>query len=302
MLNDITWVKPNPPPNLSCRYFTHATETVIWAGRDKKCRHKFNYALMRHLNGGKQMTSVWTIEAPRREEKVFGKHPTQKSLALLERIIAASSDENDLVLDPFSGSGTTGIAAARLGRAYTGVERDEAFLRISACRIIGVPQADSPERILNTVRTHSLGITAEEELAASLGVSERQIHYYRQAAMVLGFLSRTATGWNLTDAGCRLCAADSRAAPHILASTILGHPLVQMAARRSRTAAYAGGARESVAALLHRTSALGESTSRRRAQTLLAWIEWAKDRMGGQENLFHDFPPTSEEPHDAAVA
>lgn len=111
LLNDITWVKPNPPPNLSCRYFTHATETIIWAGRDKKCRHKFNYALMRRLSGGKQMTSVWTIEAPRREEKVFGKHPTQKSLALLERIIAAASDENDLVLDPFSGSGTTGIAA-----------------------------------------------------------------------------------------------------------------------------------------------------------------------------------------------
>jgi site-specific DNA-methyltransferase (adenine-specific) len=128
ILNDITWVKPNPPPNLSCRYFTHATETVIWAGRDRKTRHKFNYALMRRLAGGKQMKSVWTLDAPRRDEKVFGKHPTQKPLALLERIIAASSDENDLVLDPFSGSGTTGIAAARLNRKYIGVDLETEFL------------------------------------------------------------------------------------------------------------------------------------------------------------------------------
>lgn len=128
ILNDITWVKPNPPPNLSCRYFTHATETVIWAGRDKKTKHKFNYQLMRRVAGGKQMKSVWTMDAPAREEKVFGKHPTQKPLGLLERIIAASSDENDLVLDPFSGSGTTGIAAARLRRMYVGLEIEAEYL------------------------------------------------------------------------------------------------------------------------------------------------------------------------------
>ncbi|MCX5685153.1 MAG: site-specific DNA-methyltransferase, partial [Planctomycetota bacterium] len=128
LLNDITWVKPNPPPNLSCRYFTHATETIIWAGRDKKCRHKFNYALMRRLNEGKQMLSVWRMDAPRREEKVFGKHPMQKPLGLLERIIAASTDENDLVLDPFSGSATTGIAAAKMGRPFFGIEMATSFL------------------------------------------------------------------------------------------------------------------------------------------------------------------------------
>jgi site-specific DNA-methyltransferase (adenine-specific) len=128
LLNDITWVKPNPPPNLSCRYFTHATETVIWAGRDRRSKHKFNYALMKRLNRGKQMTSVWTIPAPGREEKVFGKHPTQKPVALLERIIAASTDENDLVLDPFSGSGTTGIAAARLRRLFVGIDVDPQYL------------------------------------------------------------------------------------------------------------------------------------------------------------------------------
>lgn len=138
ILNDITWVKPNPPPNLSCRYFTHATETVIWAGRDAKTKHTFNYALMRRLAGGKQMKSVWTdIDAPRREEKVFGKHPTQKPVALLERIIAASSDENDLVLDPFSGSGTTGVAAARLHRRYVGIEVERDYLEKTKKRYDG---------------------------------------------------------------------------------------------------------------------------------------------------------------------
>lgn len=134
VLNEITWVKPNPPPNLSCRYFTHATETIIWAGRDKRCRHRFNYSLMKRLNGGKQMTSVWTIEAPGRREKLFGKHPTQKPLALLERIIVACTEEGDVVLDPFCGSGTTGIAAARLNRLFVGLESDEAWVEVSKKR------------------------------------------------------------------------------------------------------------------------------------------------------------------------
>lgn len=134
ILNDITWTKRNPPPNLSCRYFTHATETIIWAGRDKKCRHMFNYALMRQLNGGKQMLSVWTIDAPRKDEKTFGKHPTQKPIALLERIVAASTSENDIVFDPFSGSATTGIAAARLNRRYIGIEMENDFITLSKKR------------------------------------------------------------------------------------------------------------------------------------------------------------------------
>ena len=107
LLNDISWVKPNPPPNLSCRYFTHATETIIWATKDKKSRHTFNYKLMKETNRGKQMKSVWEIKPPETWEKKFGKHPTQKPVALLERILLASTNEGDLVLDPFSGSGTT---------------------------------------------------------------------------------------------------------------------------------------------------------------------------------------------------
>src|ERR1700751_2085816 len=116
LLNAISGVKPNPPPNLSCRYFTHATETIIWAARDKKSRHTFNYAHMKELNRGRQMKSVWEIFPPAKGEKRFGKHPTQKPVALLERILLASSKPGDIVLDPFMGSGTTTLAAFRLHR------------------------------------------------------------------------------------------------------------------------------------------------------------------------------------------
>ncbi len=101
LLNDISWVKPNPPPNLSCRYFTHSTETIIWAAKNAKSRHTFNYKLMKEINRGKQMKSVWEIRPPESWEKKFGKHPTQKPVALLERILLASTNEGDLVLDPF---------------------------------------------------------------------------------------------------------------------------------------------------------------------------------------------------------
>jgi len=135
LLNDISWVKPNPPPNLSCRYFTHATETIIWAARDKKSRHTFNYKLMKEFNRGKQMKSVWEIKPPEPWEKKFGKHPTQKPLALLERILLASSHEGDLVLDPFSGSGTTALAALKLRRAAVALELSQDFLSLNAQRL-----------------------------------------------------------------------------------------------------------------------------------------------------------------------
>ena len=135
LLNDITWVKPNPPPNLSCRYFTHATETLIWAAKNRRSRHVFIYALMRRHAGGKQMKSVWTIKPPEPWEKRFGKHPTQKPVALLERILLASSHEGDLVLDPFCGSGTTLMAAFRLRRNALGCEFSTEFLTLSLRRI-----------------------------------------------------------------------------------------------------------------------------------------------------------------------
>ena len=135
ILNNITWQKPNPPPNLACRYFTHSTETIIWARKGEKTKHKFNYKLMRELNGGKQMKDVWTMTAPGKKEKLNGKHPTQKPLALLERLIEAATDKNDLVIDPFSGSGTTGVACKKLGRNYIGIEIDKNYNALARKRL-----------------------------------------------------------------------------------------------------------------------------------------------------------------------
>jgi len=135
ILNDITWEKLNPPPNLSCRYFTHSTETIIWAAKNKYSKHCFNYEEMKKLNSGKQMKTVWSIPAPSGDEKVFGKHPTQKPLKLLERIILASTLENDLVFDPFSGSSTTGLAAIKLSRLFVGCELEDEYIALSVKRI-----------------------------------------------------------------------------------------------------------------------------------------------------------------------
>ena len=134
LLNDIVWYKVNPPPNLSCRYFTHGTETIIWAAKSIKSKHYFNYKQMKQDNGGKQMQNLWNIMSPRKPEKRFGKHPTQKPLALLERIVTAASEPNALVLDPFNGCGTTGIACARLGRSYIGIELESEYLERSIKR------------------------------------------------------------------------------------------------------------------------------------------------------------------------
>lgn len=135
ILNDISWFKVNPPPNLSCRYFTHSTETILWAAKNKDSRHYFNYDLMRKMNNNKQMLSLWSIKAPGPLEKVYGKHPTQKPLELLDRIVLASTRPGDIVLDPFSGSGTTGIASLKEGRQFIGIELEEEYLKVSIKRI-----------------------------------------------------------------------------------------------------------------------------------------------------------------------
>ena len=136
IINKITWQKTNPPPNLACRCFTHSTETILWAQKaEKKSRHYFNYPLMKELNGGKQMKDVWTGALTPKREKSEGKHPTQKPLYILERIILASTNEGDLVLDPFCGSSTTGVAAKRLGRRYIGVDSEKEYIELSARRL-----------------------------------------------------------------------------------------------------------------------------------------------------------------------
>ena len=134
ILNCITWAKTNPPPNITCRYFTYSTEFIIWARKSAKRPHYFNYGLMKHLNGDKQMTDVWNLPAIARWEKSCGKHPTQKPLGLLARIILASTKSGAWILDPFSGSSTTGIAANLLNRRFLGIEQDKKFVEMSKAR------------------------------------------------------------------------------------------------------------------------------------------------------------------------
>ena len=173
ILNDIAWEKPNPPPNLSCRYFTHSTETVLWAAKSCESRHTFNYDAMRAVTGKQMKTvwrglgdedrglkiedgtktpsspgstpssilhppsslgNVWTMTAPGSDEKTHGKHPTQKPVALVERCLLASTNEGDLVLDPFLGNGTTAVASVRLKRGCVGVELDLHHVEIAARR------------------------------------------------------------------------------------------------------------------------------------------------------------------------
>jgi site-specific DNA-methyltransferase (adenine-specific) len=135
ILNDIVWYKRNAPPNLSCRYFTHSTEIVLWAAKNEKSKHHFDYKLMKKLNMGKQMRNLWDIPSPKPKEKKFGKHPTQKPVELLKRIVLASTKEGDLVLDPFTGSSTTGVAAVLLGRKFVGIDSDKGYLDLSIKRL-----------------------------------------------------------------------------------------------------------------------------------------------------------------------
>jgi site-specific DNA-methyltransferase (adenine-specific) len=134
ILNCITWVKTNPPPNLSCRYFTHSAEYILWARKEVKTPHYYNYGLMKAINGGTQMRDVWNLPAIAKWEKSCGKHPTQKPLCLLSRIIQASTEKGAWILDPFAGSSTTGIAANLLGRRFLGIDQEECFLQISKAR------------------------------------------------------------------------------------------------------------------------------------------------------------------------
>lgn len=138
ILNDITWEKTNPPPNLGCRCFAHSTETILWATKAPKgSRHKytFHYQEMKAENGGKQMKSVWQFPAAGRGEKKLGKHPTQKPVALIERCLRASTNAEDLVLDPFAGSASTGIAALSLGRRFVGCDIDPDYADLARRRL-----------------------------------------------------------------------------------------------------------------------------------------------------------------------
>ena len=143
ILNDISWFKPNASPNMCCRYFTASHETLIWARKDKKTKHTFNYELMKNgdfssdfiKKPNTQMRSVWAIGTPKKSEKTFGKHTKKKPLDLLERIILASTNEGDLILDPFMGSATTGVAALKHNRKFVGIEKEKEFVELAEKRL-----------------------------------------------------------------------------------------------------------------------------------------------------------------------
>jgi len=143
ILNEISWYKPNASPNLSCRMFTASHESIIWAKKEKGAKHTFNYEIMRNWktkpadkihNTGKQMRSVWFINTPPKAEKKFGKHPTQKPSELLKRIILASTNKGDKILDPFTGSSTTGLVAYFCGRNFVGIDKEKKYLDLSIKR------------------------------------------------------------------------------------------------------------------------------------------------------------------------
>lgn len=146
ILNEIAWFKPNAAPNLSCKYFTASHENLIWARKSKKAKHYFNYNAMKYGDFAKdfikkpehQMRTVWAISTPPPDEKTFGRHPTQKPLTLLERIVTASTREGETVFDPFMGSGTTGVAAVKLGRRFVGIDTDKTYLELAEKRIKAV--------------------------------------------------------------------------------------------------------------------------------------------------------------------
>lgn len=156
ILNVITWAKTNPPPNISCRYFTFSTEFIIWARKYPKIPHYFNYELMKKLNGDKQMTDVWQLPAIGKWEKSCGKHPTQKPLAVLARLIQASTEPNAWILDPFSGSATTGIAASLLGRNYLGLEKEEEYLTMSKARRVELEDLNIRLNYLNRLEKNKI--------------------------------------------------------------------------------------------------------------------------------------------------
>ena len=143
IINDITWFKPNGAPALAGRNFTASHETILWASKGQKTKHVFNYQESRNwkvsndliYREGKQMRSVWSIPTTPKREKKFGAHPTQKPLELLKRLIALCTNPADLVLDPFCGSGTTGVACALLNRSFVGIDLDPIYIELTRRRI-----------------------------------------------------------------------------------------------------------------------------------------------------------------------
>ena len=171
ILNIVTWQKTNPPPNFSCRYFTYSTEQIIWARKYANVPHYYNYDLMKQLNGGKQMKDVWKLPAIAPWEKSCKKHPTQKPLSVLTRLILASTKTNAWILDPFTGSSTTGIAANLANRRFLGIDLEENFLNISKNRKLEIEN----EQIIKQYQKKISGFTSKNEFAVYLNNEPKPI-------------------------------------------------------------------------------------------------------------------------------
>ena len=172
ILNVITWEKTNPPPNFSCRYFTYSTEQIIWARKEAKVPHYFNYELMKKLNDDKQMKDVWKLSAIAPWEKSCGKHPTQKPLSVLSRLILASTKPNAWILDPFAGSSTTGIASNLANRRYLGIDKEQEFLEISKNRKLEIENHKTAESYRKKI-----GVFIEENKQSSIILQEPVTEY-----------------------------------------------------------------------------------------------------------------------------
>jgi len=179
ILNVITWEKNNPPPNFSCRFFTHSAEQIIWARKHEKVPHYFNYELMKQLNEDKQMKDVWKLPAISPWEKSCGKHPTQKPLSVLTRLILASTKPNAWILDPFTGSSTTGIAANLANRRFLGIDQEQEFLEISKKRKIEI----SDLKTANSYRDKIKGFIDKKQFSNFLDNEPKE----EENKVVLGF-------------------------------------------------------------------------------------------------------------------
>lgn len=147
ILNIIVWNKPDAPLTLSDSHFNFSAEYIVWARKYKDKRHFYNIELMKYINGGKRMSDVWNLPTTGLWEKTCGKHPTQKPLRLMYRIIMSSTQSGETILDPFAGSCTTGIAANLLGRTFIGIDQDARFLDLGIKRKTEISDVETANKI-----------------------------------------------------------------------------------------------------------------------------------------------------------
>ncbi|TCM87569.1 site-specific DNA-methyltransferase [Rhodovulum steppense] len=157
LLNDVVWRKSNPMPNFKGKRLTNAHETLIWASKSEGAKYTFNYEALKSLNEGVQMRSDWVLPICTGHERLKDAngdkaHPTQKPEALLHRVLLATTNPGDVVLDPFFGTGTTGAVARMLGRDFIGIEREESYRKVAEARLARVRKYDREALMVSTSR------------------------------------------------------------------------------------------------------------------------------------------------------